>query len=118
MISVCVTRIDGCCDPLVDKEANGCIIGTIISDPLIQSNLAAESVGRAFIDDEQFDKDVIAASCSLHGYIEPGKVVRATDRISGTYQAEISTFSINVTRDGEGAISAYSALSLKKVSDE
>ena len=118
MISVCVSRIDGCCDPLVDKEENGCIIGTAISDVLIQSPLAAESVGRAFLDDEQFDKDVISASCSLHGYLEPGRIVKASDRINGTYQAEINTFSININRDGEGTITAYSALSLKRLSDE
>jgi hypothetical protein len=117
-ISVCVSRVSGCCDDdlsTTDSEDLGCVVGDDIVDSLITSELAAESVGRAYIDEEMYDMEDVSASCSLHGYMAPGCVVQATDKVDGTYQGYIDTFSINISRDGSSTITAYSAIKIRRL---
>jgi hypothetical protein len=118
-ISVCVSRISGCCDDDLsdtESEALGCVVGDEIVDSLITSDLAAESVGRAYIDEEMYDMEDVTASCSLHGYMQPGWVAKATDRVDGAYNGEIDTFSINISKDDSGAtITAYSAVKIRRL---
>jgi len=110
-VSVCVTRVPGCC---IDPENVKCNVGDDISDALIQNEVVAVSAGRAFLDDEQYDEITTEGECSLHGCIPPGSIVKASDRVNGTYQAEVTLFSINISRSSRGDISAYSALKLRR----
>lgn len=111
MISVCVTRIQGCC---LDPTNFNCTVGDDIVDALIQTTDSAVSAGRAYLDEEQYDMQIIEATCSAHGCIPPGSVGRGSDRVHGTYQAEVISFSVNVSRNDRGSLSAYTALKLRR----
>lgn len=114
MIQLCVTRVIGCCGDDPD-DSLGCVVGDSIVNELIQTNTVAESAGRAYIDDEGYDFTVIEASCSLHGYLAPGTLVKVRDREHGEYIAEVDTFSSTFSRNSRSQISAVTSVKLKKV---
>jgi len=116
MINLCVTRIPGCCDDLDNTE--GCVVGDAIVSELIQTNQVAESAGRAYLDDEGPDFEVLDATCSLTSVIEPGKLYTARDKEHGTYTAEVQTVSMSISRSGRDSFSAQTSLQLKRLATD
>lgn len=119
----CVTREPGCCLCLeshdrISEECPGCVVGNDISNNLVTTDLVAGSLGRAFLDEEHKNKRVVQGTCSLHDYMKPKSIVQVTDRIHGTFQGQLSKFSINISYGLRGQMSARSVIEVVKVQDD
>ena len=120
MIEFCVSRVPGCCDALEDNdndmlETLSCKVAEPIAHNLILTEQVAGSAGRAVIDEEGYDWDVIQVTTSLYDYLKPRtSIVEHSDRVRGTYRARVSKFKIKVTQQIDSKFSARSTIELRK----
>lgn len=118
MINFCVTRIEGCCDIINGEdetaiEESDCKVADTITNNMIANDLMAKSVGRALIDDEGYDWDIIQGTTSLYENVEPKTIAESTDKHHGTIRTKVSKFGIRIERV-KGGMSARSVFELKR----